>query len=115
MAIDPRLPLPAEDRNKPLESDWMRMRRRLDELLRPMLRRLEGTTQKYATTVGDGVAVTYTITHGFNTFDIASVIAFDTAGNMTPFNSVILADENSLEVEFVSPPALNTMRVIVTA
>lgn len=37
MAIDPRLPLPNEERNKPLEGDWMRMRRRLDELLRKLM------------------------------------------------------------------------------
>ena len=37
MAIDPRLPLPIEERNKPLEGDWMRMRRRLDELLRKLM------------------------------------------------------------------------------
>lgn len=38
MAIDPRLPRATELPHKPLESDWGRLVRRLDELFRELLR-----------------------------------------------------------------------------
>lgn len=61
MAIDPRLPIPIEERNKPLEGDWMRMRRRLDELLRKLMQPKYYATGTITITNGiDEAAVTPT-------------------------------------------------------
>lgn len=38
MAIDPRLPIAKEANHLPMESDWRRLIRRLDEILRELMR-----------------------------------------------------------------------------
>jgi hypothetical protein len=116
MAIDPRLPRPIEDRNKPYDGDWARLLRRLDELFRDNDNQHEKKVGKYAETVGDGVSVSFDLTHNLNTTDICGVFAYDIAtGVQITRVSATVISANVLRVTFLVVVAANSTRVIVSA
>lgn len=116
MAIDPRLPRPIEDRNKPYDGDWARLLRRLDELFRDNDNQHEKKVGKYAKTVGDGVSVSFDLTHNLNTTDICGVFAYDIAtGVQITRVSATVISANVLRVTFLVVVAANSTRVIVSA
>ena len=116
MAIDPRLPRPIEDRNKPYDGDWARLLRRLDELFRDNDNQHEKKVGKYAETVGDGVSVSFDLTHNLNTTDICGVFAYDIAtGVQITLVSATVISANVLRVTFLVVVAANSTRVIVSA
>ncbi len=116
MAIDPRLPRPIEDRNKPYDGDWARLLRRLDELFRDNDNQHEKKVGKYAETVGDGVSVSFDLTHNLNTTDICGVFAYDIATDVqiTRVSATVIS-ANVLRVTFLVVVAANSTRVIVSA
>ena len=116
MAIDPRLPRPIEDRNKPYDGDWARLLRRLDELFRDNDNQHAKKVGKYAETVGDGVSVSFDLTHNLNTTDICGVFAYDIAtGVQNTLVSATVISANVLRVTFLVVVAANSTRVIVSA
>jgi len=116
MAIDPRLPRPIEDRNKPYDGDWARLLLRLDELFRDNDNQHEKKVGKYAETVGDGVSVSFDLTHNLNTTDICGVFAYDIAtGVQNTLVSATVISANVLRVTFLVVVAANSTRVIVSA
>jgi hypothetical protein len=116
MAIDPRLPRPIEDRNKPYDGDWARLLLRLDELFRDNDNQHEKKVGKYAETVGDGVSVSFDLTHNLNTTDICGVFAYDIAtGVQITRVSATVISANVLRVTFLVVVAANSTRVIVSA
>ena len=116
MAIDPRLPRPIEDRNKPYDGDWARLLLRLDELFRDNDNQHEKKVGKYAKTVGDGVSVSFDLTHNLNTTDICGVFAYDIAtGVQITRVSATVISANVLRVTFLVVVAANSTRVIVSA
>ena len=116
MAIDPRLPRPIEDRNKPYDGDWARLLLRLDELFRDNDNQHAKKVGKYAETVGDGVSVSFDLTHNLNTTDICGVFAYDIAtGVQITRVSATVISANVLRVTFLVVVAANSTRVIVSA
>ena len=116
MAIDPRLPRPIEDRNKPYDGDWARLLRRLDELFRDNDNQHEKKVGKYAETVGDGVSDSFDLTHNLNTTDICGVFAYDIAtGVQNTLVSATVISANVLRVTFLVVVTANSTRVIVSA
>lgn len=116
MAIDPRLPRPIEDRNKPYDGDWARLLLRLDELFRDNDNQHEKKVGKYAETVGDGVSVSFDLTHNLNATDICGVFAYDIAtGVQITRVSATVISANVLRVTFLVVVAANSTRVIVSA
>jgi hypothetical protein len=72
-----------------------------------------GRIRKYATTIGDGTATTFTITHNFGTRDVF-VGVYQNSGN---YDDIICDVErpnvNSVVVRFGVAPAANSIRVVV--
>jgi hypothetical protein len=72
-----------------------------------------GRIRKYTTTIGDGSATTFTITHNFGTRDVF-VGVYQNSGN---YDDVICDVErpntNSVVLRFGAAPAANSIRVVV--
>jgi hypothetical protein len=72
-----------------------------------------GRIRKYATTIGDGTATSFTITHGLGTRDVF-VGVYQNSGN---YDDIICDVErpnaNSVVLRFGTAPASNSIRVVV--
>jgi hypothetical protein len=68
--------------------------------------------KKYTTLIGDGSATTYTITHGLGTRDVI-VQLYDAATYETLEADVVRNGVNTVQITFGSPPAVNSIRVVV--
>ena len=68
---------------------------------------------RFAATIGDGIALTYTITHNLGTRDV-SVTVYQTAA---PFQEQVAVIQhttvNTVTAVFALPPVLNSLRVVV--
>ena len=73
--------------------------------------------RKVVAVVGDGVNVLQTITHNLGTRDVAGVLCVSAVSPYNVLVPVTLAfpSVNTLNVTFASVPALNGVRVVVTA
>lgn len=71
-----------------------------------------GAVSKFATTVGDGLALTYTVTHNLNTRDVV-VGLYTNTGGAEVLATVVHATVNTVTVTFAIPPLLNQYRVVV--
>jgi hypothetical protein len=72
-----------------------------------------GTVAKYSVSVGDGVALTYAVTHSLGTTDI-SVTVWENSGLLRQsFPEVRLIDVNTISVIFAVAPAADAYRVVV--
>jgi hypothetical protein len=67
---------------------------------------------KYATSIGDGVNLTYTVTHNLNNLDV-DVEVVENATGETVFTDVSRTGVNTLSVSFATAPTTNQYRVIV--
>lgn len=72
-----------------------------------------GRTKKYSSTLGDGSATSFSVTHNFGSRDV-EVSIYRNSGN---YDSVLAEVQrpsiNTVNVIFDSPPALNAFRVVV--
>ena len=71
-----------------------------------------GTSIKYATTIGDGTATTYTVTHNLNSTDL-QVAVFSSEGSPPTVTAVTLATVNTASIVFSRAPLSASVRVIV--
>jgi hypothetical protein len=72
-----------------------------------------GTIGKYPTTIGDGAAKTFTITHGLNSTQVG-VELFEVATGQTVYADVRRTDANNVIIDgFLTAPAANALGVIV--
>ena len=67
---------------------------------------------KYAVTIGDGTATTYTITHNLNTTDITYSVKEVSNGEIV-FTNVTVTGVNTISVSFAVAPTTNQYRVVV--
>ena len=66
----------------------------------------------YSTSIGDGVATSYTITHNFGKSNVF-VWVRDTGTNYFVYPDIKFVNTNSVTLEFVSAPTLNQYYVQV--
>jgi hypothetical protein len=72
-----------------------------------------GTIGKYPTTIGDGAAKTFTVTHGLNTTQVG-VELYEVATGQTVYADVRRTDANNIVIDgFVAAPATNALGVLV--
>jgi hypothetical protein len=71
------------------------------------------TAREYKTSIGNGVATTYEVTHNLNSRDVI-VQLFDNSSWDTVFADVVRTTVNKLDITFGSAPASNDIRVLVT-
>jgi hypothetical protein len=66
----------------------------------------------YASTIGNGVATSYTVTHNLNSRDV-DVQLYDLTTNETVISDVVRNTVNTVVVSFTNPPATGSIRVLV--
>jgi hypothetical protein len=71
-----------------------------------------GRIKKFAVSVGDGSATSYTVTHNLNSLDVA-VTVFQNSNGEEVITDVTHATANALTVVFATAPASNAYRVVV--
>jgi hypothetical protein len=72
-----------------------------------------GRIRKYATTIGDGSATSFTITHNFDTRDVFVAVYQNTGNYDDVICDVERPNANSVVVKFGTAPAANSIRVVV--
>jgi len=68
--------------------------------------------EKHTSTIGNGVDTQFTIAHDFGTRDVAVQVR-ESAGTNAAVTVPTIFNENSVEVTFANPPALNEYKVTV--
>lgn len=68
--------------------------------------------EKYSTTIGNGVDSQFVVTHDFGTRDV-TVQVRETGAENAAVNVPIVFHENSVQVTFAEPPALNEYKITV--
>ncbi len=72
-----------------------------------------GTIGKYPATIGDGTAVTFTITHGLNSTQVG-VDVFEIATGQTVYADVRRTGPDTVVIDgFITPPATGSLGVVV--
>ena len=74
--------------------------------------RTSNDTDGFATSIGDGSATSYTVTHNLGTKDVI-VQLYDVSSNDTVYADVVRTSTTVVTVTFASAPALNDIRVLV--
>jgi len=69
--------------------------------------------RKYAATIGDGTTTTFAITHNLGTLDVTVTLRLIATGEEIVVDNVATG-VNTLSIAFITAPATNTYRVIVT-
>ena len=73
------------------------------------------TTQKFATNIGDGLALSYVVAHNLGTRDVNVTVYNNAAPWQEPVCSVFHTSANTVTIGFSLPVLLNSVRVVVTA
>ena len=71
------------------------------------------TDRVYATSIGDGAATSYTVTHNLNTRDV-NVQLYDNSSYDTVYADVVRTSVNVVTIDFGAAPATNDIRVLVS-
>jgi hypothetical protein len=73
---------------------------------------VDGAVGAFAQSIGDGVAVSYTVTHSLGTKDV-SVDVYDVATGATVYPDVTRGTVNAVTVAFAVAPTANQYRALV--
>lgn len=73
---------------------------------------LDGRTGGYATSIGDGTATSFTVTHNLGTTDVIVMLVDNTTGEEV-MADVVVATTNTITVSFALAPSASGIRVIV--
>ena len=71
------------------------------------------TDRFYATSIGDGSATSYTVTHNLGSQDVI-VQLYDASSLDTVFADVVRTSTSVVTIDFSSAPTANDIRVLVT-
>jgi hypothetical protein len=71
------------------------------------------TDRVYATSIGDGAATSYTVTHNLNTRDV-NVQLYDNSSYDTVYADVVRTSVNVVTIDFGAAPTTNDIRVLVS-
>ena len=71
------------------------------------------TDRFYATSIGDGSATSYTVTHNLGSQDVI-VQLYDTSSLDTVFADVVRTSTSVVTIDFAAAPTSNDIRVLVT-
>jgi hypothetical protein len=71
-----------------------------------------GRVKKYATSIGDGSATSYTVTHNLASLDVTVTVFANSTGDEV-ITDVTHATTNTLTIVFASAPSSNAYRVVV--
>lgn len=71
-----------------------------------------GGVQKYATTIGNGSATSFNITHNLNTNDVI-VMGYLVGNNQSIWLEYTITNANTVNIVFDSAPASNSVRIVV--
>ena len=71
-----------------------------------------GRIKKYATSIGDGSATSYTVTHNLGSLDVQVAVFQNSTGDEV-ITDVTHATTNTLTIVFATAPASNAYRVVV--
>jgi hypothetical protein len=74
-----------------------------------------GRIRKYTTTIGDGSATSFNVTHNFNTRDVIVQVYYSGGTYDQVYCDVKATTTNMVQLLFSSAPAVNSLRVIVLA
>jgi hypothetical protein len=74
-----------------------------------------GRIRKYTTTIGDGSATQFDLTHNFNTRDVIVQVYKTSGGYDQVYCDVLAYTTNIVRLVFSSAPAVNSLRVIILA
>lgn len=77
------------------------------------LANLAGRIRKFASTIGDGSATQFTVTHNFNTRDVEAVVYRNSGNYDQVLVDIEMTTVNACTVRFASPPAAGAFRVVV--
>lgn len=69
----------------------------------------------YATTIGDGSSLNYTVSHGLGTRDVLYSLRNLATGAMDGYDATVTSLDNSLSIVFATAPASQSVRVVVGA
>jgi len=69
-------------------------------------------TKTYATSIGDGSATSYTVTHNLNSFDVV-VQLYDLSSYDTVYADVVRTSLDIVTVSFTTAPTTNDIRVLI--
>lgn len=69
----------------------------------------------YTQTIGDGSALSYTVTHGFNTQDVLYSLRNLTTGELDGYDVTVSSTPAALTLVFATAPAAGSVRVFVAA
>jgi len=72
-----------------------------------------GRIRKYATTIGDGTATQFTITHNLGTRDVAVSVYRLSGAYDEPLVDIEHTTTNTITIRFASAPSANSYRVVV--
>lgn len=71
-----------------------------------------GGGMSVAQTIGDGVALTYTVIHNFGTLDV-DVEVFELSSGLTIYPGIVRTSINAIRVDFTAAIPTNSHRVVI--
>lgn len=69
----------------------------------------------FAATVGDGAASSIDVAHGLGSADVLVQVRTLATGIVDTQVQVTITDENNVQLDFIAPPDLDSLRVVIVA
>lgn len=76
----------------------------------------DAASRAYTTTVGDGTAASFTLTHNLDSLDVLPIVRGVTSGDLTGTNPTVTAvDANTARLDFAVAPSTGQFQVTLLA